>query len=234
LQIYGGAGYFNDQPLERMMRDARINQIGEGANDVLRSFIAVVGMRGVGESLKDVLSAFKSPFSKVGTLWKFGTSQMAARFTVPDVPVRNSALHPEAAELGARVRDFGRAIVDVLRHFRALAVKNGSGGDEETRIIGEVMKRQFIHERIAEAACELYASSCALSRLDQLLTVANGSMGTKEMQTDIVAGRYFLKIANRRIRQNLAGLWDNDDELTTKAADAALEKGYVSSAGSHG
>ena len=31
-----------------MMRDARINMIGEGANDVLRGFIAVVGMRGVG------------------------------------------------------------------------------------------------------------------------------------------------------------------------------------------
>jgi acyl-CoA dehydrogenase family member 9 len=225
LQVFGGAGYFNDQPLERMMRDARINQIGEGANDVLRSFIAVVGMRGVGESLKDVLSAFKSPFANVGTLWKFGTSQVAARFTVPEVPVRNSALHSEAAALGARVRDFGRAIVDVLRHFRALALRNGGGGDEDTRIIGEVMKRQYIHERVAEAACELYASSCTISRLDQLLTVANGSVATKEMQANIVAGRYFLKIANRRIRQHLAALWDNDDLLTTNAADAALERG---------
>src|SRR5207237_759442 len=47
LQIYGGAGYFIDQPLERMMRDARINQIGEGANDVLPSVIPRVGMAGV-------------------------------------------------------------------------------------------------------------------------------------------------------------------------------------------
>src|SRR5205085_11116198 len=37
LQVWGGKGYFSDQPLERTMRDARINQIGEGANDVLRA-----------------------------------------------------------------------------------------------------------------------------------------------------------------------------------------------------
>ena len=34
------------------MRDARINTIGEGANDVLKAFIAVVGCRGPGEYLK--------------------------------------------------------------------------------------------------------------------------------------------------------------------------------------
>ena len=49
FQIFGGAAYFTSLPLERMLRDARINQIGEGANDVLRSFIALVGMRGPGE-----------------------------------------------------------------------------------------------------------------------------------------------------------------------------------------
>ena len=43
IQIYGGKAYFTDEPFERMMRDARINQIGEGANDVLRAFIAVAG-----------------------------------------------------------------------------------------------------------------------------------------------------------------------------------------------
>ncbi len=55
LQIYGGQGYFMTDPYERWMRDARINMIGEGANEVLKAFIAVVGMRGVGEHLKGVL-----------------------------------------------------------------------------------------------------------------------------------------------------------------------------------
>src|SRR5204862_7469871 len=61
IQIYGGQAYFSNEPYERMMRDARINQIGEGANDVLRAFIALVGMRGVGEQLQGILAAVRHP-----------------------------------------------------------------------------------------------------------------------------------------------------------------------------
>ena len=31
-------------------------------------------------------------------------------------------------------------------------------------------------------------------------------------------------LADRRIQQNLAALWDNDDEATTQTADAALDR----------
>ncbi len=65
LQIWGGAGFFTDQPFERMMRDARLNLIGEGANDVLRSFIAMYGLRNVGKHLE---SLTKKPW-KAWTLW---------------------------------------------------------------------------------------------------------------------------------------------------------------------
>jgi alkylation response protein AidB-like acyl-CoA dehydrogenase len=40
VQVCGGAGYMKDYPLEKMMRDAKITQIYEGSNDVLRSAIA--------------------------------------------------------------------------------------------------------------------------------------------------------------------------------------------------
>ncbi|MCA9117404.1 MAG: acyl-CoA dehydrogenase family protein, partial [Planctomycetaceae bacterium] len=66
LQIYGGAGYFSDQPFERMMRDARINLIGEGANDVLRCFIAMVGLRDLGKQMESML---KKPWQVV-RLWR--------------------------------------------------------------------------------------------------------------------------------------------------------------------
>jgi len=41
VQVCGGAGYMRDYPLEKMMRDAKITQIYEGANEVLRNTIAV-------------------------------------------------------------------------------------------------------------------------------------------------------------------------------------------------
>lgn len=39
-QIFGGVGYMRDYPIEKMMRDAKITQIYEGANQVLRNTIA--------------------------------------------------------------------------------------------------------------------------------------------------------------------------------------------------
>ena len=41
VQICGGAGYMRDYPIEKMMRDAKIMQIYEGANEVLRNAIAI-------------------------------------------------------------------------------------------------------------------------------------------------------------------------------------------------
>jgi len=43
FQIHGGAAYMTDLPLERMMRDARINQIGEGAIELSAHFVYRAG-----------------------------------------------------------------------------------------------------------------------------------------------------------------------------------------------
>ena len=41
VQIFGGVGYMRDYPIEKMMRDAKITQIYEGTNQVLRNEIAI-------------------------------------------------------------------------------------------------------------------------------------------------------------------------------------------------
>lgn len=103
LQIYGGAGYFNDQPFERMMRDARINLIGEGANDVLRCFIAGVGLRHLGNEMLDVQ---KHPW-RVARL----------RRPMPAIPVAHPRLQPAAAQLARQISKFARACqIALFRH----------------------------------------------------------------------------------------------------------------------
>jgi acyl-CoA dehydrogenase len=40
IQIFGGYGYMRDYPVEKLLRDAKLTQIYEGSNEILRSVIA--------------------------------------------------------------------------------------------------------------------------------------------------------------------------------------------------
>src|SRR5213594_1620086 len=85
FQVHGGAAYFTDLPLERMLRDARINQIGEGANEVLTSFIALVGMRGPGQQFREILEALSRPWSDFRKVWLIGLDRVGAAVRPPQV-----------------------------------------------------------------------------------------------------------------------------------------------------
>ncbi len=50
IQILGGAGYTNEYPVERMMRDAKVCEIGEGTNEIQR---IVIGRAMLEEVLSD-------------------------------------------------------------------------------------------------------------------------------------------------------------------------------------
>jgi acyl-CoA dehydrogenase family member 9 len=104
LQIHGGAGFFTDRPWERMMRDARLNLIGEGANDVLRCFNAMVGLRNVAKELQEVL---KKPWKAVG-LWR----------TAPAIPVKHSILQSPASTLSKQIVRLARVSIRVLVKYR--------------------------------------------------------------------------------------------------------------------
>ena len=45
VQVFGGYGYVKDYPVEKMMRDAKLNQIFEGTNQIQRVVIARELMR---------------------------------------------------------------------------------------------------------------------------------------------------------------------------------------------
>jgi alkylation response protein AidB-like acyl-CoA dehydrogenase len=40
LQLHGGYGYLKDYPIERFLRDARVHQILEGTNEIMRVIIS--------------------------------------------------------------------------------------------------------------------------------------------------------------------------------------------------
>jgi len=201
IQIYGGKAYFTDEPFERMMRDARINMIGEGANDVLRAFVALVGMRDVGLELKGVLDALSHPLRNFGRLSSFAGQRLEAMFRSPGVVVHNGELNQDAQRLGKLVATFASNVERLLRRYRE-----------------EIVDRQYQLGRVADAVTEIYVSACVLKRLDDLLAHSNGE--ATDHKPSLIAGRYYLRTAERRIRQRLADLWDNDDAATTEAANA--------------
>jgi alkylation response protein AidB-like acyl-CoA dehydrogenase len=196
-----------------MLRDARINQIGEGANDVLRSFIALVGMHGPGEELRGVWNALHHPWAERRKVWTFGRQRAVARVQPPEVPVRSPQLRAPAHDLGRLIQQFDHAVRRCLIQHRE-----------------EIVERQYVQERIADTAIDLYASSCVLSRLDaELQERAGRELGNGERpcafkngEGSHAAADLFLKSSARRIQQRLAALRHNDDPAVTAAAEWAL------------
>jgi alkylation response protein AidB-like acyl-CoA dehydrogenase len=199
LQVHGGQGYFSNEPYERMMRDARINLIGEGANEVLKAFIALVGMRDIAEGFKATLEGLKRPSRFLPTLWHFGGERLARLVKPPVIPVQTAELRPEAERLGARVTRFAWAVERALVKYREA-----------------ILERQYVQERLADAAIALVTASCTLARLDRSLV--DHSAGP----ADRPAAELYLRMACRRFDQALRELERNDDTATTAAAEAAL------------
>jgi acyl-CoA dehydrogenase family member 9 len=204
FQLHGGLAYFTDQPFERMLRDARINTIGEGANDVLRAFTALVGMRDVGLELQSIRDAIYAPLGNLTRLGRFTGRKLGSLLVSPFVTVSSPELESDAAELGRLIRALGTNVERLLVQYQ----------------LG-IVDRQYQLSRVSDAATELYVSACVLNRLDHLIRHSHDHNGA--LRLDLDTGRYYLRTARPRIRQALAALWDNDDESTTSLANRMLK-----------
>src|SRR5213595_4299095 len=211
FQIYGGSAYFVDLPLERMLRDARINQIGEGANEVLTSFIALVGMRGPGMEFKEIYDTMIKPTRERGfaKAWTAGKHRLGAAVRVPEIPVRSAQLRGFANQLGRLIWRFNVAVNRALITYRE-----------------PILDMQLLQERIANAAMDLFAATCVLSRFDG--EIQFGGRNGNAASPDYSAADLFLRQSFRRIRGCLAALTDNDDKAVIAAAKSCLTSGAES------
>ncbi len=206
FQIYGGSAYFVDLPLERMLRDARINQIGEGSNEVLTSFIALVGMRGPGMEFKEIYDTMLKPSrAGIGRAWTAGMHRLGATVRIPDVAVASAELGSFANQLGRLIWRFNFAVNRALIAYRE-----------------PILDMQLVQERIAGAAMDLFASTCVFSRWDAELQLARRN-GDSRPSTNGAAG-LFLRQSFRRVRGFLAGLKNNDDKALIATANSVLGK----------
>lgn len=197
MQIFGGRSFFTDEPFERMMRDARLNMIGEGSNEVLKAFIGVVGMRDVGVNIKGFVDALKRPWTSPKTIWS-GLYSLSHRMRDPVVPVNSPLLKEEAALLSRALKKFGFNVLKVLARYRE-----------------EVVEKQFDLERISFQAISIYTAAAVLSKLDTDLTKRNPAT----MQQELAMGKFYCRTRLHEMERMSKALFSPRDLEVEKLAD---------------
>ncbi|MCB9917190.1 MAG: acyl-CoA dehydrogenase family protein [Planctomycetes bacterium] len=121
LQIAGGNGFMREFPYERVLRDARVNMIFEGTNEILRLMLALGALKGLGKHLRSTAKKLKSPGGFVPSLVELGRFKMGS---VPRIecPLDESLRTSEATEDWAQVERVLRA---ASRGARRILVKHG-------------------------------------------------------------------------------------------------------------
>jgi alkylation response protein AidB-like acyl-CoA dehydrogenase len=201
MQLFGGRSFFGTEPFERMMRDARINMIGEGSNEVLRVFIAAVGLRDIGVQLRPLLDPASNPSASLRALFQFCGS-VFKRASRPEIPVRSSLLRVEARRLSIAIRRFSFVILRLLAKYRESVV------DEQLKL-----------NRLAESAIALYTATAVLSKIDSELQTDpdNSSLPNR----DVEIAQFYCHLAMDKFDGALHRLLRyNRDEETNRLSDS--------------
>jgi alkylation response protein AidB-like acyl-CoA dehydrogenase len=212
LQTAGGNGYMREYPYERFMRDARINRIFEGTNEVLRLFIALTAMNDVGKQLKEIRDSLTDvldhPIKGFGVLSDYARKHVTLATGFGGDTSQFTKLHPALKSIAEQIeqdtRNLGSAVDRILR-------KHGR----------RIVEKQFAARRLADIMTDMFVLCATVSRVNAQLEARNEAECAHELE--IV--RAFAGQARRRIATNLEMIDDNDDELIKSLADDAMERG---------
>src|SRR5262245_41609596 len=124
VQIYGGAGYVEDYPAERYWRDARVNRIFEGTNEINRLLVP-------GRLLRRAMRGELPVFQKAMALMDELTAGVPAAtgddgFLAAEARMAAGAKKVALACLGLATQKFGQGLEaqqEVLAHFADVAME---------------------------------------------------------------------------------------------------------------
>ena len=206
LQIAAGIGYMQAYPYERIYRDARINLIFEGTNEILRCFVALSGIEGPGRELSDVAKAVREPIKGFGLLSDFAMRKARSALSRDKL----TQVHPELEAEG-----------DVLGTYTTHLAKHA---DRAIRRHGKMIhEMQFTQKRAADMTIELYAIAAVLSRTTRALE----KRGIEGARRELDVTRMFVRSAEKRLAELVAEFETNDDELRKAIAERAyVDGGY--------
>jgi alkylation response protein AidB-like acyl-CoA dehydrogenase len=205
LQLKGGEGYMRDQPYEKLLRDIRIFPIFEGANDVMRAFVALSGMKPVGEKLKELSGiSLNDPIGTLGVLADYAAGRIQ-RGVRPDKVTR---AHPELEGLADPVS----GQVTRLRELSESLLRQHKG---------EIMERQFQQKRLSNIVADIYAQICVLSRVTSIFE----HHGVEPSGQERYIAETFCTRAAGRVQGNFNQIESNDDERMSAIAKLAYKRG---------
>jgi alkylation response protein AidB-like acyl-CoA dehydrogenase len=211
VQLAGGRGYVKPYPYERILRDSRINRIFEGANEVLRLFIALNGVQAPAEALKEVGSALRRPLRNLGLLGGYATSRVKLRFgqtSTLDIEL-NDRLKKHKEFFEKHVADLGGATDRIVIRHRE-----------------KIVDAELMLERLADMAIDLFATAAVIARTQSLID----ERGVEQCEREIALCDLFCLEAGRRFRENrnlLDSREENVDDGRRRIAGAVREgKGY--------
>jgi acyl-CoA dehydrogenase family protein 9 len=202
VQVAGGRGFVKPYPYERMLRDARINRIFEGTNEVLRLFIALNGVQGPAERLKEVGVALRQPLKNWGLLSGYAASRV--RSVLGATPTLDT---PLSERLATHKRYFEKHVAELKDHAEKAILKHREA----------IVERQFVLERLANMAIELVATACVLARTQSVIDERDEASAEHE----IALCDLFCVESGRRFRGNRLALDEREETVDDRRREIA-------------